>query len=87
MTLPVSVSRFTWTAALVGVLNLLVGGALVTIARTRSTLKEIANEREATALKARGEDLEGMRTRNTDITLLLGDICRQTRESFRMSFV
>lgn len=63
--IPVAVQSVTWTTVLIGVLNLLVGGLLVAIVRTRPALKKIANEREATALEARGEDMEEMRKRLT----------------------
>lgn len=43
---PVHVSGLTWTGALVGLLNVLVGGALVAFIKSLPTLKKIANERE-----------------------------------------
>jgi len=39
--IPVALHGFTWTTALVGLLNLLVGGALVSWIRSRPRLKEI----------------------------------------------
>jgi hypothetical protein len=61
--IPVSVAGFTWTAALMGLANLLIGGLLVQIIRTRPTLKKIANEREANLLNERAEEMEAMRQR------------------------
>jgi chromosome segregation ATPase len=63
MTVPVSVSGFTWTAGLVGLLNVLVGSLLVTIVRTRPTREKIANEREANLLHERADEMDGMRER------------------------
>ncbi len=57
---PVS-TGFTWTTAFIGVLNLLVGGVLVAIIRSRPALKKIANEREANLLSERAEEMKGMR--------------------------
>lgn len=54
---------FTWTAVLMTIANLLIGGLLVTIVRTRPTLKKIANEREANLLAERAADMEAMRAR------------------------
>lgn len=39
--IPVAVHGFNWTAVLVGLLNLLVGGALVSWIRSRPSLKQI----------------------------------------------
>ena len=58
---PVSVHGWTWTAALMGLANLLIGGVFVQIVRTRPTLKKIANEREANLLAERAKEMEGMR--------------------------
>lgn len=52
---------FTWTAALMGLANILIGGLLVAIVRTRPALKKIANEREANLLTERAEEMEAMR--------------------------
>jgi hypothetical protein len=43
---PVSVHGFNWTAALVGLLNVLFGGALVSYVRSRPRLKEIEQSAE-----------------------------------------
>ncbi len=59
---PVS-TGFTWTTAAVGLLNLLVGGVLVAIIKSRPALKKIANEREANLLNERAEEMEAMRLR------------------------
>lgn len=61
--IPVSIGGFTWGAALLAVLNLLVGTLLVAIVRTRPTLKKIANEREANLLTERAEEMKEMRAR------------------------
>lgn len=58
---PVAVTGWTWTAGLMAVANLLIGGLLVQIIRTRPTLKKIANEREANLLTERAKEMEGMR--------------------------
>lgn len=60
---PVAVHGFSWTAALMGLANLLIGGLLVTIVRTRPALKKIANEREANLLTERAEEMDAMRQR------------------------
>ncbi len=52
---------FTWTTAFVGILNLLVGGVLVAIIRSRPALKKIANEREANLLTERAAEMVSMR--------------------------
>lgn len=59
---PVSVG-FTWGAGLLSLLNLLVGGLLVTLVRTRPALKKIANEREANLLQERAQAMEAMSAR------------------------
>jgi uncharacterized protein YigA (DUF484 family) len=50
-----------FNSVLLGLLNLLIGGVLVTIIRTRVPLKKIANDREANLLTERAEDMEAMR--------------------------
>lgn len=55
--------EFSWTSVLVGLLNLLVGGALVAAIRSRPALRKIANDREASLLKERALDMEAMRAR------------------------
>ncbi|WP_293875593.1 hypothetical protein [Sphingomonas sp. UBA978] len=59
--IPVAVHGWTWTAALMGLANLLIGGVFVAIIRTRPTLKKIANEREANLLTERAKEMDGMR--------------------------
>jgi hypothetical protein len=44
--IPVAVHGFTWTTALVGLLNLLVGGALVSWIRSRPQLRQIETSSE-----------------------------------------
>lgn len=44
--IPVAVHGFTWTTALVGLLNLLVGGALVSWIRSRPSLRQIEQTAE-----------------------------------------
>lgn len=48
-------------SVLLALLNLLIGGVLVTIIRTRVPLKKIANDREANLLTERAEDMASMR--------------------------
>lgn len=57
---PVAVHGFTWTAALMAVANILIGGLFVAIVRTRPALKKIANEREANLLTERAAEMEKM---------------------------
>lgn len=57
---PVSVHGFTWTAALVAILNLLIGGALVAVIKNWPKLKELA-------IKARRDDMDDMRQRITEL--------------------
>ena len=47
---PVAVQGWTWTSSLMAIANLLIGGLLVQVVRTRPALKKIANEREANLL-------------------------------------
>jgi xanthosine utilization system XapX-like protein len=42
---PVAVHGFTWTAALVGLLNILVGSVLVAFIKQRPAIKKLQNER------------------------------------------
>lgn len=59
--IPVAVHGFNWTAVLVGILNLLVGGGLVAWIKQRPRMKEIeisAEERFRTDLATRVEKLE-----------------------------
>lgn len=60
---PVTVTGVTWTTVLMGIANLLIGGLLVQIIRTRPALKKIANEREANLLTERAEQMEAMQKR------------------------
>lgn len=60
---PVAVTGWTWTAGLMALANILIGGLIVQIVRTRPTLKKIANEREANLLAERAADMESMRRR------------------------
>lgn len=60
---PVHVNGLTWTGALVGLLNLLVGGVLVAIVKSRPALKKLTNEREASLLEERAAEMNKMRDR------------------------
>jgi hypothetical protein len=64
---PLSVSLIngglSWTTVLVGLLNLLVGGALVAFIRSRPSLRKIDAEREANLLSERAKDMSEMRER------------------------
>lgn len=70
---PVHVSGFTWTAALVGILNLLVGGALVAAIKNWPRLREMANAR-------RKGDLDDMRQR---ITVLESEVKSATATALK----
>lgn len=48
---------------LLSTMNLLIGGVLVAIVRSRPALKKLANEREANLLNERAEEMEAMRQR------------------------
>jgi mannitol-specific phosphotransferase system IIBC component len=54
---------FTWTTVFVGLLNLLVGGALVSFIRSRPSLKKIDADREANLLSERAKEMQEMRVR------------------------
>lgn len=61
-TIPVAIHGFNWTAVLVGLLNLIVGGALVSWIRSRPSLRQIETSTEGKLradLLARIEKLEG----------------------------
>lgn len=60
---PVAVQGWTWTSSLMAIANLLIGGLLVQVVRTRPALKKIANEREANLLTERAEQMEAMQRR------------------------
>jgi signal transduction histidine kinase len=54
---------FTWTAAFIGLLNVLIGGALVSFIRSRPSLKKIDADREANLLSERAKEMQEMRER------------------------
>jgi hypothetical protein len=54
---------FNWTTVLVAVLNLLVGGALVSFIRSRPSLKKVEADREANLLRERAKEMQEMRER------------------------
>lgn len=58
-----SLSSINWTTILVGLLNLLVGGALVSFIRSRPSLKKIDADREANLLSERAKEMQEMRKR------------------------
>jgi HAMP domain-containing protein len=58
--MPVHVAGITWTGALVGLLNVLVGGALVAAIRNWPRLRELT-------IGQRKDDLDDMRKRITDL--------------------
>ena len=60
---PITTTGFGWTPILLSVANLLIGGLLVAIVRTRPALKKIANEREANLLDERAAEMENMRAK------------------------
>lgn len=59
--IPITATGFGWTPILLSIANLLIGGLLVAIVRTRPALKKIANEREKSLLEERAEDMATMR--------------------------
>lgn len=59
-TLPVSVHGFTWTAALVGLLNAVVVGALVALIKVWPRIKELG-------INQRKDDLDDMRARISEL--------------------
>lgn len=71
-------ATFNWTTVAVALLNLLVGGLLVAIVKSRPALKKIANEREANLLSERAEEMELMRKRIES----LEDQSRRTEKQF-----
>ena len=60
---PVAITGFTWGNGLIALLNVLVGGVLVALVRTRPALKKIAADREANLLQERADEMESMRER------------------------
>lgn len=78
---PVAVTGFGWTAVLMGIANLLIGGLLVAIVKTRPTLKKIANEREANLLHERAAEMESMRKRVESLeTMIAAERARHEAE-------
>lgn len=51
----------SWTTVLVGVLNLLVGGAIVAFIKSRPALRKIDADREANLLSERAKEMQEMR--------------------------
>jgi hypothetical protein len=70
----VAQSGFPWTAVLMGLLNLLIGGVLVAFVKAWPNLRKINNERDANLLTERAADMERMRAR---VGLLEGKIDEQ----------
>jgi hypothetical protein len=55
---PVAVTGFTWTAALMALANVLIGGGMLAAwVRTRPALKKIANERETGLLEVQAGEM------------------------------
>lgn len=71
----------TITTAMVALLNVLVGGLLVAIVRSRPALKKIAADREANLLNERAEEMERMRERLTALEHNLENKDRQLAEA------
>ncbi len=59
--IPVAVSGFTWTAALVGLLNLLVGGVLVALVKSWPALKKLGIDENERLRQDRREDYRELR--------------------------
>ncbi|MBW6531935.1 hypothetical protein KZ820_14430 [Sphingomonas sp. RRHST34] len=73
-TVPVAVHGFTWTAALVAFLNVLVGGGIVGgIIKVWPMLKKLSNEREAAVASLRRDDMDDMRQRITELEKKVDD--------------
>jgi hypothetical protein len=60
-TVPVAVHGFTWTAALMAVANILLGGIGVAVIRNLPVFRKLANEREANLLTERASEMAKMR--------------------------
>lgn len=73
---------FTWTTVLVGLLNLLVGGALVSFIRSRPSLKKIDADREANLLSERAKEMQEMRERMEKLEAML-DLKERQHEAER----
>lgn len=58
-----STGGVTWTTVLIGLLNLLMGGALVSFIRSRPSLRKIDTDREANLLSERAKEMDDMRKR------------------------
>lgn len=58
---PIVSTGFGWTPILLTLANILMGGVLVAIVRTRPALKKIANDREKSLLEERAADMTTMR--------------------------
>ena len=52
---------FNWTTIAVGILNLLVGGALVAFIRSRVPMRKVVADREANLLRERADEMVSMR--------------------------
>jgi len=59
----VAVQGWTWSAGLLATLNAVALGVAVALVKAWPALKKIANDREKTALEARGEDMATMTAR------------------------
>lgn len=64
-------SSLNWTNLFLGVLNLLIGGVLVAIVKSRPLLKKIDNDREANLLTERAVEMDSMRKRVADMEVRL----------------
>jgi hypothetical protein len=73
----------TITTFLVGLLNVLVGGVLVSVIRSRPALKKIAADREANLLNERAEEMERMRERLSALEKKLEDKDSEVAETLR----
>ncbi|WP_324807242.1 hypothetical protein SH584_11550 [Sphingomonas sp. LY29] len=71
MSVPVTVAGFTWTSALVGLLNVMVGGAIVAFFRSRAPVRKVAADREANLLAERAKEMAGMREQIEELRMKL----------------
>ncbi len=61
--IPVAITGFSWSSALLVLLNLFVGGLGVAFIRSRAPVKKIIADREANLLAERAKEMSSMRER------------------------
>lgn len=68
---PIVSVGFGWTPILLTIANLLLGGVMVAIIRSRPALKKIAADREANLLSERAKEMQDMRERIDKLEAML----------------